>query len=220
MYVEVGEKKTFAGAIDWPGWCRSGKDADAAMQALFDYGPRYAKVLHAAKMTFRAPTDRAALKLTERLKGNATTDFGAPDMVPAQDDEPIKGADLARLKKILKASWAALDDAVKAAAHTELRKGPRGGGRDVHKMIGHVLDSQTSYLRQLAWKSKTPTSKDLHENIQLVEQNTLDALEAAAHGDLPTEGPRGGKLWLPRYFVRRTTWHLLDHVWEIEDRVS
>lgn len=52
VYLEVGEKKTFAGALDWPGWCRSGKDEAAALQALFDYGPRYAKVLHTAKITF------------------------------------------------------------------------------------------------------------------------------------------------------------------------
>jgi hypothetical protein len=26
------------------------------------------------------------------------------------------------------------------------------------------------------------------------------------------------KLWSPRYFVRRSAWHALDHAWEIEDR--
>jgi hypothetical protein len=35
---------------------------------------------------------------------------------------------------------------------------------------------------------------------------------------MPKQGPRGGKLWQPRYFVRRSAWHILDHVWEIEDR--
>jgi hypothetical protein len=25
-------------------------------------------------------------------------------------------------------------------------------------------------------------------------------------------------LWSPRYAVRRTAWHPLDHAWEIEDR--
>jgi hypothetical protein len=46
----------------------------------------------------------------------------------------------------------------------------------------------------------------------------LEALAAAAHGQLPTRGPRGGVIWAPRYFVRRVAWHVLDHVWEIEDR--
>ncbi|NOX63821.1 MAG: hypothetical protein GXP42_18035 [Chloroflexi bacterium] len=26
--------------------------------------------------------------------------------------------------------------------------------------------------------------------------------------------------WPPRYFIRRVIWHVLDHAWEIEDRVS
>ena len=25
VYLEVGQKRTFAGALDWPGWCRSGR---------------------------------------------------------------------------------------------------------------------------------------------------------------------------------------------------
>jgi hypothetical protein len=47
----------------------------------------------------------------------------------------------------------------------------------------------------------------------------LDALEASARGEIPARGPRGGRRWSPRYFVRRATWHILDHVWEIEDRM-
>ncbi len=40
IYLEIGEKRTFAGALDWPGWSRSGKDEVSAMQALIDYGAR------------------------------------------------------------------------------------------------------------------------------------------------------------------------------------
>jgi hypothetical protein len=50
-------------------------------------------------------------------------------------------------------------------------------------------------------------------------RHILDELSAAARGELPTEGPRGGKRWSPVYFVRRLAWHELDHAWEIEDRV-
>jgi hypothetical protein len=46
----------------------------------------------------------------------------------------------------------------------------------------------------------------------------LDALSRAVTDGLPEVGPRGGALWPPRYFVRRTAWHALDHAWEIEDR--
>ena len=36
--------------------------------------------------------------------------------------------------------------------------------------------------------------------------------------DRPKSGPRGGKIWSPRFFVRYVAWHTLDHAWEIEDR--
>jgi len=84
VYLEVGTKRTFAGALDWPGWCRNGRDETAA----------------------------------------------------------------------LKAGWRTFDSAVVAAKGKELRKVPRGGVR-----------------------------------------------------------------WTARRFVRRVAWHVLDHAWEIEDRI-
>jgi hypothetical protein len=50
IYLEFGKKRSFAGAIGWPGWCRSGRDEEAALQARFDYGPRYALVLRSARL--------------------------------------------------------------------------------------------------------------------------------------------------------------------------
>jgi hypothetical protein len=47
----------------------------------------------------------------------------------------------------------------------------------------------------------------------------MNALESAEEGKLPETGPRGGIIWPARYFVRRTAWHVLDHAWEIEDRI-
>ena len=48
----------------------------------------------------------------------------------------------------------------------------------------------------------------------------LGALAAGAAGELPSRGPRGGNLWVPRYLARRAAWHMLDHAWEIEDRIT
>ena len=61
--------------------------------------------------------------------------------------------------------------------------------------------------------------EDLDEELDRTRQAVLDALAAAAHGEVPARGPRGGVIWTPRYFVRRVAWHVLDHAWEIEDRV-
>jgi hypothetical protein len=45
VYLELGAKRVFAGAIEWPGWCRSAKTEEQALEALVTYAPRYAKVV-------------------------------------------------------------------------------------------------------------------------------------------------------------------------------
>ncbi len=85
VYVETGAKRTFAGALEWPGWCRSGKDEASALRALLDYGPRYADVLRRAGVPFSPPGSLKQLKVVERLKGGSGTDYGAPEAHPAGD---------------------------------------------------------------------------------------------------------------------------------------
>jgi hypothetical protein len=219
VYLEIGDKRTFAGAIDWPGWCRIGRDEESALQALVDSGPRYADVLHAAKIAFQTPADISALVVVERLEGNTTTNFGAPDIAPSSDAQPIDDAELKRLQKLLKAYWKAFDATCAAAFGKELRKGPRGGGRDLEAIIQHVMGAEGGYLGALAWKRPKDEAADLSEALERTRQAVLEALAAAARGETPKRGPRGGKVWAPRYFVRRLGWHVLDHLWEIEDRV-
>jgi hypothetical protein len=222
VYLEIGKKRTFAGAIDWPGWCRSGRDETSALQALFDYGSRYARVLRRTRLGFKAPSDVSAFTLSERLDGNATTDFGAPGIPPSSDAEPVNSAELQRFQKILKACWRAFDANVGAATGKALRTGPRGGGRELEGIIQHILGSDGGYLAQLGWKFEQGDLDDLDElatQLNQTRQAILKGLTSSARGEIPARGPRGGVRWSPRYFVRRLAWHVLDHAWEIEDRV-
>jgi hypothetical protein len=130
VFVEAGSKRVFAGAIEWPGWCRGAK------------------------------TDRA----------------------------------------------------VAAAEGRALAKGPRGGGRDVDAIVAHVAEAEGSYLSALGGP-RPPKDGDRRPTIRRV-------LRARARGEPPERVPRSGKLWTPRYFIRRTAWHALDPPWEIEDRLQ
>lgn len=219
VYLEIGKKRTFAGALDWPGWCRSGRDEQSALQALVDYGPRYARVLRNTRLGFETPSPRSALLVKERLEGNATTDFGAPGLPPSSDARTVDAHELQRLERILKACWRALDRAVESAGGKELRTGPRGGGRQVDGIVQHLLGSEAGYLSQVGWKLKHEKTASLTEQLERTRQGILEGLAASARGEIPAKGPRGGIRWSPRYFVRRLAWHTLDHVWEIEDRV-
>jgi hypothetical protein len=220
VYLEVGRKRTFAGAIEWPGWCRSGRDEPSALETLVAYGPRYARALQAARLEIEVPADLSDLTVLERLVGNVTTDFGAPSVAPQADERPIDAGELARFTEVLRACWLAFDCATIAAAGKSLRKGPRGGGRDLPGISQHVLDANRVYRSKLAWR---PTSEASLSSAAPMDQMLADvsgALTAAATGALPLSGPRGGKLWSRRYFVRRVAWHVLDHAWEIEDRME
>ena len=40
VYLEVGKKRVFASALNWPGWTRSAKTDDEALQTLIEYYER------------------------------------------------------------------------------------------------------------------------------------------------------------------------------------
>lgn len=217
--VESGKRKVFASSIDWPGWSRSGRDENTALQTLVDYGPRFARIFQDQNVTFHIPVDIRELMVTERHTGNGTTDFGAPAIILDADRAPYDKTWLERSRIILQACWLAFDVAVEQAAGENLRKGPRGGGRDLEVIIDHVLDADRSYLPRLAYKLQSEPEMDLEERLEQTRKAILDALEIAANGGLPERGPRGGIIWPAHYFVRRVAWHVLDHAWEIEDRI-
>jgi hypothetical protein len=219
VYLEIGKKRMFAGAVDWPGWCRIGRDEQSALQALFDGGPRYAKILHTAQIAFQTPGDLSAFIVVERLAGTDTTDFGAPDVAPSADKRAINDTELKWYQTLLEAYWQAFDAAVIAAMGKELRKGPRGGGRDLNGIIEHVLGADAGYLARLGQRFKRNETEDRNEELRRTRQAVLAAMSSAVRGEVPERGPRGGVIWLPRYFVRRVAWHVLDHIWEIEDRM-
>lgn len=226
--IEVGHSRMFATALDWPGWCRSGRDEAAALHALYDYGPRYAAALKTRQLPFHAPADLSAFVVVERQAGNTTTDFGAPNLALPRDVQPVGPDELERWQDVLQACWQTFDAAAQAANDSghPLRTGPRGGGRDVSKIVEHVHTVDAAYLVRLG-RPMTPSdentpsdSQSEHQALPPVRQAILTTLAAAVRGEVLERGPRGGVRWTPRYFVRRLAWHELDHAWEIEDRAS
>jgi len=138
IYLEVGKKRVFASAVDWPGWCRSGRDEASALQALIDYAPRYAAVAGKAAGSFKAPAHPGDLHVTERLPGDATTDFGAPHIAAGTDSRPLQQAELGRLATLLEACWHAfavvanavcLDEVERRSARWRTRRRQDAGAR-------------------------------------------------------------------------------------------
>ena len=218
VVLEHGHKKVFAVARDWPGWSRSGKSDDEAVAALLAYAPRYARVVKAAGIKRSLPSADATPKIVQRLEGGSGTDFGVPGVSSREDTEPLTGAELKRQQAILEASWKAFDAMARKAKGKTLTVGPRGGGRTLAKMTAHLLDAEIAYLGQLGSRHAKPEQN--HDEIAQVRREALAALRARTAGRrLPN--PRNTKRpWTPRYFIRRSAWHSLDHAWELEDRIA
>lgn len=211
VYLEVGSKRVFACSLEWPGWCRSGKTEETALEALAAYAPRYAPV--AAEAGRRFPKNAAdSLEVVERLPGSATTDFGAPGEPAEADLSPLTKAQANRLADFVRASWVVFDRVV-ASAPASLRKGPRGGGRDRDKIVDHVLGAEAGYARKIGLKHRQPEADDA-KAVEAV-RSSVEAAIRDARAARPDGLPKG---WPFRYAARRFAWHVLDHTWEIEDR--
>ena len=109
IFVESGKKKVLVGAVDWPGWCRFGRQEADAIQVFLAYGNRYAKVLELTELAFQAPVSEKSLKVVEQHPGTASTDFGAPAAVLEADQVPMDPAEYLRARQILQACWTAFD---------------------------------------------------------------------------------------------------------------
>ncbi|GAA0806684.1 hypothetical protein GCM10009524_33690 [Spirilliplanes yamanashiensis] len=208
--MESTAKKAFAWVYDWPGWCRSGRTEEAAIAALADYADRYRVVAERAGL--RLPKNAAdTMVVDERLPGDASTDFGIPGAIGADDRRAHDRRQADRLLALVVAAWEVLDETA-ATSPEQLRKGPRGGGRDRTKMVAHVLEAEAAYARKFGVKHKPPAVGDAAA-IAALRDELLAALRAPSDGSPPH--PTG---WPARYVIRRVAWHALDHAWEMQDR--
>ena len=134
-----------------------------------------------------------------------------PSGVAEADRRPTTAADAERIARLVGAAWTILDRVV-AGAPVELRKGPRGGGRDRDGIVAHCVTSDAAYANQLGIKLREPALDD-RPAILAGREAILAILGQPSDGS-----PSGGRRWPARYAARRIAWHALDHAWEVEDK--
>ena len=196
VYFEQGATSVFAVALDWPGWARRARTLDLALEELEAYRARYQRIVG------RALTGDA-FEIIGTVRGSATTDYGAPSESGPWDDVAMTAPERTRHVRTLAKSWSYFDQIV-AHAPAQLRKGPRGGGRDRDKIVGHVREAERAYSSKIG--TKIPTRTPWPEQ--------REAIVATLRSGAST-GP-----WSMRYAIRRIAWHVVDHAWEMEDKSS
>jgi hypothetical protein len=210
--LEIGPrgKKVVAVAPDWPGLERGAATGEAAIARLRSYLPRYAQVakLAALDAEFAAST---TVEVVEHYPGTGSTDFwGVSFAFSAIDKQDLSSEELARELALMQACWAFFDE-VRMRVSAELRKGPRGGGRDRDRIVRHTLGAEQGWVAKLGM----PTPHDAmrsDEELQAHRDAYCTAIRAYhAEGKM-------ARTWPLRYLIRHTAYHTLDHGWEMEDK--
>jgi hypothetical protein len=218
--LEVGPKrKVFAQARDWIGWCRAGRDEAAALAQLVATGPRYARVATRAGQPFVTPTAVEQLVVIERAPGTAVTDFGAPSALLASDTEPLAGTETERLTRLLVACWATFDEAVRGVP-ADLQDVKPEHGRSPSAMRLHLLETDRMHLRAFGRAFHKADPAQLTEQEAALRVQMLASFRAVPRDEAFVPYRGYGFSWTPRFAVRRSAWHALDHAWELQDRLS
>ena len=212
--VERGPKgkKAVAFAVDWPGWARGAKTPELALELLESYRGRYRPVAVAAGMA--EEFDAAGpLQVVEDRVGTGSTDFWGISFSPSGlEHEPVEDTELDRKIGLLRGCWGFFD-AVAARVSAQMRKGPRGGGRDRDQIIRHTLRTESEdFAKRLGLR--------IAEGAALAPQGLCDyraAHVASMRAYNAGDGRRMGSWNLP-FLIRHSAFHTMDHAWEMEDK--
>jgi hypothetical protein len=210
--VEIGPKgkKVVAVAPDWPGLERGATTAEAAIERLLSYVPRYATVTKLAGMEVEFTTT-TAVDVVERYPGTGSTDFwGISFAFSSIDQQAMSGEELERELTLMQACWTFFDD-VRSRVSAEMQRGSRGGGRDRDHIVRHTFAAEQDWEKKLGML--TPPEAMLTEeglNAHRVAYcNAIRALHSQS---------KMARTWPLRYLIRHTAYHTLDHAWEMEDK--
>jgi hypothetical protein len=206
-------KRSVAFGVDWPGWSRGAKDPGLAVETLEAYRERYRPVAVLAGMAgeFNAA---GPLEIVEDHVGTGSTDFWGISYAPAATEhEPMTDAEFDRGITLLRACWEFFDG-VAARVSPEMRKGPRGGGRDRDRIIRHVIRNESEeFAKQVGLR--IPEEGALTPDGLLQHRTTyVDAMRAYNAGEVE----RRKRSWSLPFLIRHSAYHNLDHAWEMEDK--
>ena len=213
--LEIGPKgkKVVAVAPDWPGLERGAKTGEDAIERLRSYIPRYSPVAKLAELEVEFDTLKN-VKVVEQYPGKGSTDFwGISFAFSSIDKQGMSGDELERELTLMQACWAFFDD-MRGRVSSEMRQGPRGGGRDRDQIVRHIFVNEQDWAKMIG--VLTP------DDAMLTDEGLKAHRDAYCHAirDYHSQGKLAGKMakWPLRYLIRHTAFHTMDHTWEMEDK--
>jgi len=206
-------KKFVAFAVDWPGWSRGAKTVDGALETLATYRDRYRPVAVRADLGGEFD-DSGSLDIVEDRLGTGSTDFWGISFSPSSfEQEPMDAAELERKIRVLQACWAYFDD-VAARVSPEMRKGPRGGGRDRDRIIAHTIRVESEDHAKKVGLVIPEHGALVPGALAPYRAAYVEAMRAFQRGEFK----RPMRSWTLAFLVRHSAFHTMDHAWEMEDK--
>jgi hypothetical protein len=206
-------KRSVAFSIDWPGWSRGAKTAELALKTLDAYRERYRPVATLAKMS-REFDAAGRLKVIEDKTGTGSTDFWGISFAPSSFEQgPMSEADLERAITLLQGCWAFFDR-VAARVSPEMRKGPRGGGRDRDQIIRHTIRTESEDFAKKVGLRMPEGGALTPAGLRDYRRKYVAAIRAYNAGKVE----RQMRSWTLPFLIRHSAFHTLDHAWEMEDK--
>lgn len=212
--VERGPKgkRAVAFAVDWPGWSRGARTPELALELLESYRDRFRPVAIAAGL---APEFNAAgpLEVAEDRVGTGSTDFWGISFSPSGfEREPMADHELDQRIALLRACWGFFDEQA-ARTSAELRKGPRGGGRDRDQIIRHTLRTESEDFAKRIGLRVAEGAALQPDALRDYRESYVAIMRAYNAG----EGKRM-KSWNLPFLIRHSAFHTMDHAWELADK--
>ncbi|MCU0261577.1 MAG: hypothetical protein MUE78_11205 [Ilumatobacteraceae bacterium] len=205
-------KRSVAFAVDWPGWSRGAKTPELALDVLESYRPRYRPVAERAGLAGELD-DTGPLEVVEDRIGNSSTDFWGISFTPSGlETEPMDDAELERKITLVRACWAYFDD-VAARVSPEMRRGPRGGGRDRDQIIGHTIRAESQDMAKKVGVGVPDERALTPEGLREHRERYVAAMRAYHAGEV-----KRMRSWNLPFLLRHTGYHVMDHAWEMEDK--
>lgn len=187
--------------------------AEAALETLESYRERYRPVAGLARMA-REFDAAGPPEVVEEGVGTGSTDFWGISFSPsATEQDPMGEPELERGITLLRACWAFFDQ-VAARVSPEMRKGPRGGGRERDEIIRHVIRNESEdFAKKVGVRipegaALTPDGLRQHRKAYVAAMRAYNAGEVE----------RRMRSWTLPFLIRHSAYHTLDHAWEMEDK--
>jgi hypothetical protein len=207
------DKRSVAFSLDWSGWNRGAKSAELALETLESYRGRYRPIAVLAGLGHEFDA-AGPLEIVEDRVGTGGTDFWGISFSPSSTEHgPMADAELERKLTLLQACWAFFDD-IAARVSPEMRRGPRGGGRDRNRIIRHTIRTESEdFAKQVGLR--IPEEAALTpDGLQQHRETYLEAMRAYNAGEIE----KRMRSWTLPFLIRHSAFHMLDHAWEMQDK--